>query len=138
MICPRCGHDNVPGNDVCESCLLDLAPLDQPAPRDRVQHDLMDRPVRDLKPRPSITLPGTALLGDAVKLMLDRGVHQLPVMKRSGRSHDPIDRVNANSEVRNDKTFGVLELTLHNDRYDWRFVPAGRARFSDSGSDRCH
>ena len=30
MICPRCGHDNVPGNDVCESCLLDLAPLNRP------------------------------------------------------------------------------------------------------------
>ena len=58
MICPRCGHDNVPGNDVCASCLLDLAPLDQPAPRDRVQSDLMDRPVRDLKPRSPITLPG--------------------------------------------------------------------------------
>lgn len=74
MICPRCGHDNVPGNDVCASCLLDLAPLDQPAPRDRVQSDLMDRPVRDLKPRNPITLPGTALLSDAVRVMLDEGV----------------------------------------------------------------
>jgi hypothetical protein len=66
-----------------------------------------------------------------------RGIREF-VVGTGGRSHDPIDRVNANSEVRNDKTFGVLELTLHNDRYDWRFVPAGRARFSDSGSDRCH
>ena len=28
MICPRCGLDNVPGNDQCSSCLLDLAPPD--------------------------------------------------------------------------------------------------------------
>jgi len=84
MICPRCGHDNVPGNDVCESCLLDLAPLDQPAPRDRVQHDLMDRPVRDLKPRRPITLPAAALLHDAVKLMLDEGVGTVLVVDDAG------------------------------------------------------
>jgi CBS domain-containing protein len=84
MICPRCGHDNVPGNDVCASCLLDLAPLDQPAPRDRVQSDLMDRPVRDLKPRAPLTLAGTALLSDAVKLMLDEGVGTVLVVDTNG------------------------------------------------------
>ena len=84
MICPRCGHDNVPGNDVCASCLLDLAPLDQPAPRDRVQSDLMDRPVRDLKPRPPLTMLGTAALGDAVKLMLDEGVGTVLVVDPAG------------------------------------------------------
>jgi CBS domain-containing protein len=84
MICPRCGHDNVPGNDVCASCLLDLAPLDQPAPRDRVQSDLMDRPVRDLKPRTPITLPGTAPLADAVRLMLDEGVGTVLVVDAAG------------------------------------------------------
>jgi CBS domain-containing protein len=84
MICPRCGHDNVPGNDVCASCLLDLAPLDQPAPRDRVQSDLMDRPVRDLKPRHPITLPVTAPLGDAVRVMLDEGVGTVLVVDGGG------------------------------------------------------
>jgi CBS domain-containing protein len=84
MICPRCGHDNVPGNEVCASCLLDLAPLDQPLPRDRVQADLMDRPVRDLKPRSPITLPADAILGDAVKLMLDEGVGTVLVVDGGG------------------------------------------------------
>ena len=84
MICPRCGHDNVPGNDVCESCLLDLAPLDQPAPRDRVQSDLMDRPVRDLKPRNPITLSGEAPLADAVRVMLDEGVGTVLVVDGVG------------------------------------------------------
>jgi CBS domain-containing protein len=85
MICPRCGHDNVPGNDVCASCLLDLAPLDQPAPRDRVQSDLMDRPVRDLKPRSPITLPGAAPLAEAVHLMLDEGVGTVLVVDPEGK-----------------------------------------------------
>jgi CBS domain-containing protein len=84
MICPRCGHDNVPGNDVCSSCLLDLAPLDQPIPRDRVQSDLMDRPIRDLSPRPPITLPIDAPLSDAVRVMLDAGVGTVLIVDAGG------------------------------------------------------
>lgn len=30
MNCPGCGHDNIPGNDRCEACGLDLAGLDLP------------------------------------------------------------------------------------------------------------
>jgi hypothetical protein len=44
----------------------------------------------------------------------------------------------ANSEVRNNSTYGVLMLTLHPTSYSWRFVPDGGASFSDSGSDACH
>jgi hypothetical protein len=43
----------------------------------------------------------------------------------------------ANSEVRNDSSFGVLELTLHPAGYDWRFVPAQGDSFTDSGSSPC-
>jgi hypothetical protein len=44
----------------------------------------------------------------------------------------------ANTEVYNDDTFGVLELTLHPKRYDWEFVPVRGETFSDSGIARCH
>lgn len=74
MICPRCGADNIPGDDWCSNCILDLAPLDQPIPHDRVQSDLMQRAVRDLKPRPPVTLPSTATLRQAVDLMLAESV----------------------------------------------------------------
>jgi acid phosphatase type 7 len=43
-----------------------------------------------------------------------------------------------NSEVFNNKTFGVLELTLHPSGYDWRFSHAGGGSFTDSGSGNCH
>src|SRR5205823_10599850 len=43
----------------------------------------------------------------------------------------------ANSEVRNNHTFGVLQLTLRPDGYDWRFVPTPGGGFTDSGSDTC-
>jgi hypothetical protein len=42
-----------------------------------------------------------------------------------------------NSELRKAGTYGVLELTLHPDRYDWRFVAADGDPFTDSGSDSC-
>lgn len=42
------------------------------------------------------------------------------------------------SMVRNFTTFGVLELTLRPDTYDWDFVPEAGATFTDSGSGACH
>lgn len=44
----------------------------------------------------------------------------------------------ANSEVRQDKTFGVLELTLRPASYAWQFIPEAGGRFTDSGSSACH
>jgi hypothetical protein len=43
----------------------------------------------------------------------------------------------ANSEVRNDSTWGVLKLTLHPTSYDWQFIPVAGSTFTDSGSDTC-
>jgi acid phosphatase type 7 len=43
----------------------------------------------------------------------------------------------ANSQVRNDNTWGVLKLTLHATTYDWQFVPIAGSSFTDSGSDTC-
>ena len=43
----------------------------------------------------------------------------------------------ANSEARNDDTFGVLKLTLHPTSYEWHFIPVAGRTFTDSGRDRC-
>ncbi|PYP43188.1 MAG: hypothetical protein DMD43_00075 [Gemmatimonadetes bacterium] len=43
-----------------------------------------------------------------------------------------------NSEVRNNNTFGVLQLTLNSGGYSWRFVPIAGKTFTDSGSGTCH
>lgn len=42
------------------------------------------------------------------------------------------------SEVRESGTHGVLQLTLGDGRYEWRFVPVEGSSFSDSGSGSCH
>jgi hypothetical protein len=66
-----------------------------------------------------------------------RGVVQF-VVGTGGVNLYPIFRVKPNSRARNGATFGVLELGLRAGSYSWRFVPEGGARFTDSGSARCH
>jgi hypothetical protein len=44
----------------------------------------------------------------------------------------------ANSEVRNDRTHGVLKLVLHPATYDWEFIPIAGQEFRDAGTGNCH
>ena len=46
--------------------------------------------------------------------------------------------IQPNSEVRDNVTWGVLELTLHPDSFDWQFVPVAGETFTDAGSQSCH
>ena len=41
------------------------------------------------------------------------------------------------TEVRANDTYGLLELTLGEGAYSWRFVPAGGGSFADSGAGTC-
>jgi 3',5'-cyclic AMP phosphodiesterase CpdA len=65
------------------------------------------------------------------------GIRQF-VVGTGGKSHYPILDPLPNSEVHNDETYGVLELTLHPNSYEWRFVPEEGETFTDSGSAQCH
>jgi acid phosphatase type 7 len=42
------------------------------------------------------------------------------------------------TEVRDDKSYGVLALTLKTEGYDWRFVGVPGTTFTDAGSAVCH
>jgi acid phosphatase type 7 len=68
----------------------------------------------------------------------ERGIRQFVVGTGGGKDHYPILDPITNSEVHNDDTYGVLRVRLHPKGYGWRFVPVGRARFTDFGSARCH
>src|SRR5262249_51648501 len=48
--------------------------LDLPTAQDRVQRSLMEDTVAVLKPRPPVTLPPTASVGDAIRTMLRRDI----------------------------------------------------------------
>jgi hypothetical protein len=43
-----------------------------------------------------------------------------------------------NSQVRNNKTFGVLQLTLGAHSYSWKFIPVSGRSFTDSGTQATH
>ncbi len=66
-----------------------------------------------------------------------RGIRQF-VVGTGGKNHYPVGAAIANSEVRNDTTYGVLKLTLSSNSYSWQFVPEAGQTFSDSGTNNCH
>jgi hypothetical protein len=71
------------------------------------------------------------------KLDPKQGIRQF-VVGTGGKSLYPFGKSQANSEVRNADTYGVLMLTLHPNGYSWKFVPEAGKNFTDSGSDVCH
>jgi hypothetical protein len=66
------------------------------------------------------------------------GIREFVVGSGGKNSHRTMGVAKANSEARNDDTFGVLKLTLHTKSYDWEFVPESGKTFTDSGSGNCH
>jgi len=66
-----------------------------------------------------------------------RGIREF-VVGTGGANHTSFVTVAANSEVRNDATYGVLRLALHPMSYDWQFVPEAGKTFTDSGTTSCH
>jgi len=61
------------------------------------------------------------------------------VVGTGGEEHTLLSVPDANSQVMNNDTFGILKLTLHPNGYDWNFVPeTGGGTFTDSGSGSCH
>src|SRR5438270_12307423 len=70
MICPNCGHDNLPGSEECSSCLQDLTQLDRPTAQNRVERSLMEDPVSVLNPQKPVTVRPTTTIREAVQIML--------------------------------------------------------------------
>ena len=60
------------------------------------------------------------------------------IVGTGGSSHTGFNTPVANSEVRNNTTFGVLQLTLHSSSYEWVFVPIAGQSFTDTGTTACH
>jgi hypothetical protein len=60
------------------------------------------------------------------------------VVGTGGRSLTELGRPDANSVVRNDTSFGVLQMTLHEGSYDFVFKSVLGSTFRDSGSASCH
>lgn len=66
-----------------------------------------------------------------------RGIREF-VVGSGGKNHYSFEKIEPNSEVRNADTYGVINLTLHPNSYDWQFVPEKGKSFTDSGRGYCH
>jgi hypothetical protein len=60
------------------------------------------------------------------------------IVGTGGSDHTSISVLAPNSQVINSTTYGVLQLTLHSNSYDWEFIPEAGQTFTDSGSGICH
>src|SRR4051812_10579723 len=60
------------------------------------------------------------------------------VVGTGGKSLAGTGVVKPNSERRQNSTFGVMQLTLHDSGYDWRFAPEAGQSYTDPGSGACH
>lgn len=85
MKCPACGHDrSAPGADACANCGLPFAHLDEPVPQGPVEQSLTSDPVSVLDPRPPVTVPVGAPLGEAVRLLIAARIGALLVTGPDG------------------------------------------------------
>jgi fibronectin type 3 domain-containing protein len=66
-----------------------------------------------------------------------RGIRQF-IVGTGGAFWTSIGTVKANSQIRQNSTYGVLKMTLHPGSYDWAFVPEAGKTFTDSGTTACH
>jgi CBS domain-containing protein len=85
MICPTCGHDNLPGDEECSRCQQSLTQLDLPTAGNRLERSLMEDPVSVLQPREPVTVLPTTTVHDAIRTMLARNIGALLVADESGK-----------------------------------------------------
>ena len=74
---------------------------------------------------------------DASNLDTARGITQF-VVGTGGAFFTGFSTIKPNSQVRQNTTFGVLQLTLHSTSFDWHFQPEAGKTWTDTGTRACH
>ncbi len=66
-----------------------------------------------------------------------RGIIEF-VVGTMGAPHSAIGYMKSNSQVFNNNTWGLVQMTLYPSSYVWKFIPVAGSTFTDSGSANCH
>ena len=71
MLCPGCGHDNLPGADHCVECHTSLTQEDVPAAviRSRIEKSVTEDRIKTLDPIDAISVAEDTTLDNAVQTM---------------------------------------------------------------------
>lgn len=72
MRCPACDHENIPGEDLCAACGMDLAGLDVQAWGVDPQDPLLSTPLSELPLKVPLVLGPRGSVAEAVGLMRER------------------------------------------------------------------
>ncbi len=72
MLCPACEHDNIPGEDLCANCGMDLAGLDAGAWDLDPDDPALALPLGDLQLKEPLVLGPRATVTEAIDLMKER------------------------------------------------------------------
>ncbi len=84
MICPNCGYDNLPGDESCKHCAMDMTQLDRPMAQNRLERILMEDHVSVLHPRLAVVTCPQATVGQALDKMLRDNLGALLVTDANG------------------------------------------------------
>lgn len=81
MLCPDCGKDNLPGEDCCAGCGHDLPAPAGRRPDDELAARMRSGKVRDLKPRPAVSVSPDTPVSEAIEHMREEKVGAILVVK---------------------------------------------------------
>src|SRR5687768_6782981 len=70
LICPACGCENLEGEDACEQCQAPLTDLSLPQATTAVEKALLHDRIEILKPRPPVSFPPEAPIGEVLRRMI--------------------------------------------------------------------
>jgi len=79
MICPTCGHDNLPGEDQCTECHTDLRHEDVFTPKNGFQRDILENTLEILCTHPPTTVSVDTPIREAIRLMRTKKVGSVVV-----------------------------------------------------------
>jgi acid phosphatase type 7 len=66
----------------------------------------------------------------------EKGIREFVVGTGGGGLYE-FKQIKPNSEVRNNRSYGVIKFTLRAADYSWEFVPGAGEQFHDSGTAAC-
>ena len=73
MICPCCGHENIPGTDVCADCNTDLNDLDLPTAGTPLERSFMEDPISRLILRDPLTVSPETPIREVITKLVKTG-----------------------------------------------------------------
>lgn len=79
MLCPSCGHDNIPGEDYCTQCQADLRDLDSLKPKTPLQKSILEDKLEMLCTHPPTTVTADTKLRAVLDLMRKKRIASVVV-----------------------------------------------------------